>query len=56
VLASSAVFFYGYHHSEKKEKEKLPAIFNWYKHYYELSRGESKSVLNNFLKNYPLPN
>jgi hypothetical protein len=56
ILIISGASFYTYHLSEKKEKEKLPAIFNWYKHYYELSNRESKSALNNFLKNYPLPN
>jgi hypothetical protein len=50
-----AASFYSYYLYDSKQKEKLPAVFNWYKLYYEKSRAESKTDLVNFLKNNPNP-
>jgi hypothetical protein len=47
--------YYGYDLIDRKNKEQLPALFYWYKNYYENTQGQSKKTVAEYLKNNPIP-
>jgi hypothetical protein len=47
--------YYGYNLIDQKNKERLPALYLWYKNYYENTQGQSKKIVAEYLKNNPIP-
>lgn len=58
ALLMSVIFiatFYAVYLSIKREKEKLPALFTWYKNYYEATQNGNKKAIADYLKSNPMP-
>ena len=47
--------YYWYDLIDQKNKERLPALYLWYKNYYENTQGQSKKNVAEYLKNNPIP-
>lgn len=47
--------YYGYYITDQKKKERLPALYLWYKNYYESTQGQSKKSVTEYVKNNPMP-
>ena len=47
--------YYGYYITDQKNKERLPALFLWYRNYFKSTQGQSKKTVTENLKNNPMP-
>ena len=55
ILIVFTSIFYTYHYGDKEPAGKPSELLQWYQAYYHVSQRESKKMVTDFLKKYPMP-
>jgi hypothetical protein len=55
ILIVFTSIFYTYHYGDKEPAGKPSEQLQWYQAYYQVSQRESKKMVTDFLKKYPMP-